>query len=74
MDRRFHPAGRGGVGRGRVPKHRSPDTEDTQRPAGGRVGIPAAVVALVDLTQDDGTTWTTSTLVAVMILLLTRHR
>ncbi|MCO5307271.1 MAG: bifunctional diguanylate cyclase/phosphodiesterase [Microthrixaceae bacterium] len=33
----------------------------------------AAVVALVDLTQDDGTTWTTSTLVAVMILLLTRQ-
>ena len=40
LDRRLHPAGRGGVGRVAGPRSTAPpDTEDTQRAAGGRVGI-----------------------------------
>src|SRR5690606_41916865 len=49
----------------------------TRRTRSGRLAVgwasAAAGVALVDLTQDDGTTWTTSTLVAVMLLMLTRQ-
>jgi len=37
------------------------------------IGAVAAILALLDLTQDNGATWTTTTLVAIMTLLLTRQ-
>ena len=37
------------------------------------IGAVAAILALLDLTQDNGATWTTTTLVVIMMLLLTRQ-
>ena len=39
----------------------------------GVMGGVAAVVALIDLTQTDGATWTVATLVLIMVLLLARQ-